>query len=144
MDDIKFEKLLKCNGLKVTKHRKAVLELLEKSSQPLTAEDIYLLLKEKDISINISSIYRILDALASNLLINKFSFEENNKTLYEINNLEHKHHLICSSCKKVFPLSGCPLSNYESKIEDELDFEVTNHKLEIYGFCKDCRKQALH
>lgn len=138
-----FSNLLKCKGLKVTKHRNSVLEVIESSNRPVTAEDIYIILKQKDISINLSSIYRILDTLVANSLINKFIFEETNKTCYEMNDMQHKHYLICNGCKKVFPISGCPLHAYESQLEDTLDFTITNHKLEIYGYCKDCKKKGL-
>ncbi|WP_422145473.1 transcriptional repressor, partial [Clostridium sp.] len=50
--------MLKKKGLKVTKHRNSLLEVLEIENQPLTAEDIFLKLKEKGISINLSSVYR--------------------------------------------------------------------------------------
>ena len=75
-----------------------------------------------------------------NNLINKYVLGDTNKTFYEINTLKHKHHLVCTSCKKIFPLENCPLSKYESELEDNLDFEITGHKLEIYGICKECRK----
>ena len=136
-----FSNLLKHKGLKVTKHRNSVLEVIQSSKRPVTAEDIYIVLKQKDISINLSSIYRILDTLAANSLINKFIFEETNKTCYEMNDMQHKHYLICNNCKKLFPISGCPLHSYEAELVDNLDFTITSHKLEIYGYCKDCKNK---
>lgn len=135
-----FNTLLKTNGLKVTKHRSSILEVIENNNYPITADEIYLTLKEKNISINLSSVYKILDILVSSSLIVKCSFGDNNKTLYEINDFQHKHHLICNSCKRIFPINNCPISNYEKQLKLSMDFEVTNHKLEIYGYCKDCRK----
>lgn len=139
-----FSNLLKCKGLKVTKHRNSVLEVIIDSTRPVTAEDIYIILKQKDISINLSSIYRILDTLVANSLINKFIFEENNKTCYEMNDMQHKHYLICNSCKKIVPISGCPLHAYESELENSLGFTITNHKLEIYGYCKECKDKMTN
>ena len=43
------------------------------------------------------------------------------------------HHLICKQCKEVFPLNDCPLCIYEKHLKDDMDFDVTDHKLEIYG-----------
>ena len=48
-----FTTALKKKGLKVTKHRNSLLEVLEIENQPLTAEDIFLKLKEQGISINL-------------------------------------------------------------------------------------------
>ena len=58
-NEINFNDILKSKGLKVTKHRTSVLQILSKSKQPLSAEEIYLKLKENSISINLSSIYKI-------------------------------------------------------------------------------------
>ncbi len=136
-----FCSILKAKGLKVTKHRNSVLEVIEAENQPITAEDIYIELKNKGISINLSSVYRILDTLVENSLINKYVIGENNKTSYEINSLKHKHHLICTRCNRVFPLDNCPLKTYEEQLESSLDFEITGHKLEIYGICSDCKNK---
>lgn len=136
---INFESILKSKGLKVTKHRNSVLTIMEEFSQPLSAEDIYFKLKEKEIAINPSSIYKILDILCDCSVINKCLLGDSNKTLYEINHLDHKHHLICKTCKRVFPLTNCPLSNYNKELENSMGFQITNHKLEIYGYCKECQ-----
>ena len=136
-----FCSILKAKGLKVTKHRNSVLEVIEAENQPITAEDIYIELKNKGISINLSSVYRILDTLVENSLVNKYVIGENNKTSYEINSLKHKHHLICTRCNRVFPLDNCPLKTYEEQLESSLDFEITGHKLEIYGICSDCKNK---
>ena len=32
------------------------------------------------------------------------------------------------------------IKDYDVILEDNLDFEITGHKLEIYGICKECRK----
>lgn len=135
-----FNTILKTKGLKVTKHRSSILEVMENNNYPITADEIYSQLKEENVSINLSSVYKILDTLVSSSIIIKCSLGDTTKTQYEINDFQHKHHLICNSCKKVFPINNCPLSSYEKQLQASMDFQVTNHKLEIYGYCKDCRK----
>ena len=51
-NEINFSDILKSKGLKVTKHRTSVLQILSESTQPLSAEEIYSKLKENSISIN--------------------------------------------------------------------------------------------
>ena len=45
-NDFNFNDLLKSNDLKVTKHRLSVLGIIAQSNYPLTAEEIYLKLKD--------------------------------------------------------------------------------------------------
>ena len=141
-NELNFNDILKSKGLKVTKHRTSVLEIMSKSKHPLTAEEIYSKLKEKSISINLSSIYKILDSLSSNNVISKCILGDDNKTSYEITTSEHRHHLICKECKGIFSLDDCPLCIYEKHIRDDIGFDVTEHRLEMYGYCKHCKKMT--
>jgi Fur family ferric uptake transcriptional regulator len=129
--------ILKNEGLKNTKHRSSIINIIEQSEQPLTAEQIFLEMKENNSSINLSTVYRILGVLAEKHILNKSAYED--KTLYEKNFNEHSHHFICSECKKMFKISGCPLEGYEKTIHDKLGFEITGHRLELYGLCKACK-----
>lgn len=135
-----YSNILKREGLKNTKHRNAILEVIENSNQPINAEQIFFELKGNDISINLSSVYRILESLVSKNLLIKSNMTGSNKALYELNRCEHTHYLICSNCKKMFPVDGCPLEEYERQIEAKTGFQITGHKLEINGICKDCKQ----
>lgn len=137
-----YGSILKREGLKNTKHRNAILEVLEEGDQPVTAERMFLELKEKNISINLSSVYRILESLVSKGLAIKSNLTGDNKASYELNRLEHRHHLICSGCKKMVSIDGCPLEEYEKQLKDKMDFDITGHKLEIFGLCRECRQAS--
>ena len=75
----------------------------------------------------------------NDLLKSKSILGDDNKTSYEITSSEHMHHLICKQCKGVFPLTDCPLCIYEKHLKEDMDFDVTDHKLEVYGYCKKCK-----
>ena len=137
-----YSNILKREGLKNTKHRNAILEVIENSIQPISAEQIFLELKEKKNAINISSVYRILESLVSKGLVIKTNITGDSRATYELNHSEHKHHLICSGCKKMFSIDGCPLEEYEKQLKDKMDFDITGHRLEIFGFCKECKSTS--
>ncbi len=135
-----YSNILKREGLKNTKHRNAILGIIDNSDQPINAEQIFFELKNKKVAINLSSVYRILDSLVSKKLLIKSNIPDSTKAIYELNRFEHTHYLICSCCKKMFSVVGCPIGEYEKQLAAKTDFEITGHKLEIYGFCKDCKK----
>ncbi len=135
----KYSDILKSTGLKNTRHRNSILEILESCENPLSAEQIFLDLKEKNISINLSSVYRTLENLVAKGLLTKSNLNGDNRALFEFNRMEHKHHLICSGCRKIVPVDECPLEMYEKLLQDKTGFDVTGHKLEIYGYCQDCK-----
>jgi Fur family ferric uptake transcriptional regulator len=138
--DIKdYKDLLKKENLRNTKHRNSILEVIEESRQPITADSIYLKLKEQGVSISFSTVYRVLDTLIGKGLIIKTSVTDENKGLYEINSMEHKHHLLCVKCRKMLSVDGCPLEEYERELEEKLGFSIKGHKLEMFGLCDKCK-----
>jgi len=135
---------LKRTGLKNTKHRAAILEILEKQTQPVTVEQIYTELNKFEISTSLSTVYRELDSLVFNRLAVKVKINENNKTLYEYNRMIHKHYLVCLGCKKMISIDACPLKDYEKKLEEQTHFAITDHKLNLYGYCPECQEKGLN
>lgn len=132
---------LKQSGLKNTKHRTTILNMMKQSDDPMPAEQIYIQLKEEGVSINLSTVYRTLEVLTERGLLNKHSIINDSRALYEYNRRVHKHFLVCMGCKKMLTIEHCPLEEYEKTLEKETDFIISGHKLDIYGYCADCQKK---
>ena len=64
--DSNVKEILNSKGIKATKQRIYLYELLRKQDRPLTAEDIYLLAKNEIDCFNLSTVYRILDIFVKN------------------------------------------------------------------------------
>lgn len=130
---------LQKKGLKLTPARKIMLEILLQSGERLTnASELYDQVRLRSQRINFSTVYRNLEILVDCGLIQKITFEGSAKyNLLEAGT--HRHHLICTSCNKTEPLPYCPISELEAAVKKDTDFLPTDHKVEIYGFCKDCR-----
>ncbi|HBL84525.1 MAG TPA: transcriptional repressor [Clostridiales bacterium] len=136
-----FDELLRRSGLKNTKTRSAILEILEKSEQPVTAEQVFLELKNKQISANLSTVYRTLETLAEKMLAKKLNISGDSRAMFEYNRLVHRHYLVCLECKKIIPIDFCPIKNYEKTLEEKTKFKIAGHKLDVYGYCPDCQNK---
>lgn len=128
------------HGIKNTKQRNLTFNILNQAQNVMTAEDIYFELRKVDDVISLSTVYRILDMFVAKGIVLKSNLPGDNKCIFELNRLVHKHHLICLKCKKVVYISECPLSEFERQIEQETKFNITKHNLEIYGYCNHCNK----
>lgn len=58
---------------------------------------------------------------------------------------DHHHHLVCGSCGTVIDVDAFPrleraLDAAARLAEEESDFEVTGHKIDLVGRCAGCRK----
>lgn len=134
-----YEERIIEKGLKNTKHRKLILEILDETKKPVTAEELFLLMKEKGLNPCLSTVYRTLEVFENKDLIIKSSSLDDGKARYEWNSQEHKHHVVCTNCHKIQYINECPFIEMERTLKKNIGFEVTGHKLEIYGQCKDCQ-----
>lgn len=127
-------------GIKWTKQRKSVYEVLFNASEPLNAVQIYNLVEKQDEenTFALSTIYRILATFEEKGLVNKSTWMDSDSLIYELNKGEHTHYAVCLECHRRIPLEHCPFAHLH--LENETDeFTITSHKLELYGYCKDCK-----
>lgn len=127
------------NGLKVTKARKLIISILEKSDQPISAEDLYEIFKKKENS-NLSTIYRNLKLLKNKSVV-EVVCEIDGISYYRLKGKKHKHSIICESCGKIIPIDNCPIEKIEIDLEDKTGFVIDSHSLEFRGMCPDCQKK---
>ena len=138
-----FKKILKEKGLKVTRQRLVVLEVLaENEEKHLTAEEIYEKVKVENPDIGLATVYRTVQLLLELELIDRINLDDG-FVRYEIADMEksehHRHHhLICLQCGKVSAFQDDMLEALETGVEKALGFRVTDHEVKLYGFCKDC------
>lgn len=135
------ENALRRSGLKSTKHRAAILDILEHSDQPMAAEQVYLELGEQKIGVSLSTVYRVLESLVYKNLVTKLSISisGDNRAYFEYNRSGHRHYLVCLGCKKIMAIEHCPLKNYEEALGKEMNYTISGHKLDIYGYCPACQ-----
>lgn len=131
-------------GIKWTKQRKNVYAVLQEATEPLTAVQIYHLSEKlaEGGEYALSTIYRILAAFEEKGLVSKTTWMGDGAVVYELNRGEHTHYAVCLECHKRIALQSCPFAHIHLG-QDTDDFTVTGHKLELYGYCKDCRKEGV-
>jgi len=135
-----YRNLLTKKGLRITDVRVKVLEILDDAESPMTVEDVFTCLRNMMIPANLSTVYRTMDVLLKNGLIAKTTLLDCNKSMYEYKRVEHKHHLVCIACNRMISLEDCPINDeYAREMCRRQGFELTGHKLEIYGLCPKCK-----
>lgn len=141
-----FKKLLKEKGLKVTRQRLVVLEVLAENPQEhLTAEEIYERVKVGNPDIGLATVYRTVQLLLELELIERINLDDG-FVRYEIGDTQggghHRHHhLICLRCGGVTAFQKDMLEALETGVQAALGFRVTDHEVKLYGICKDCSEK---
>lgn len=144
VDKDRFKEILKEKGLKVTKQRTKVLEVLSNSpDNHLTAEEIYELVKVDCPEIGLATVYRTIQLLLELGLVDRINLDDG-FVRYEIGKMDqdkskhHHHHLICLECGRVMSFEDDLLDELETRIMENVSFKVLDHEVKLYGKCKEC------
>ena len=124
-----IESLFKENNLKVTKQRLEIINIINKLKDKATISNIV-----KNVDMNRSTVYRIIDKLCSNNIVIK-DINVNNKDYYVLKN-NHKHYIKCIKCNSIKDLDECPFDNMEID-----NFKIIKHSLKIDGICNKCQEE---
>jgi Fur family ferric uptake transcriptional regulator len=52
---------------------------------------------------------------------------------------DHHHHIICKACGNVVELNFCGISDLSERVMESTGYQVIDHQLNFYGFCKACK-----
>lgn len=127
-------------GIKKTRQREAVLEVLERAEAPLSAMDIFERIEKRETPVWLSTVYRILELFTEKGVATKTTVLDGNMAYYERDRHAHRHYAVCVDCRKIVAVSNCPMAEFEPEISDG-GFRVMGHRVEMYGYCRDCGKR---
>jgi Fur family ferric uptake transcriptional regulator len=130
---------LKDVGLKITHPRLKIMRLLLTSDvRHVSAEDVYRLLLGNNEEIGLATVYRVLTQFESAGLVTRHHFEGGH-SVFELSPEHHHDHIVCIKCGHVEEFADPDIEAKQSEIAKRLGFELTDHDLNMYGICADCR-----
>lgn len=131
------------DSLRKTRSRLKVWEILSNSTTPLTARQIAQKAEDgqQEKGVWLSSVYRALEAFEKAQAVNRTLLKDSPEALYSLSETGHHHYAICMNCKSRTELEGCPFGEHEHLHTVDEDFMVVGHVVEVFGYCKDCRKK---
>lgn len=131
---------LKSRGHRMTKVRRAMLEILCKSKVPMAAAELILALNRRSLEVNKTTVYREIDFLQEQKIVREIDLMDGKKRYEVQGEHDHHHHMICTSCKAIRCMEmHHDLDALEAQILEKFHFKVTSHTLEFFGVCQSCR-----
>ena len=136
----RLKTFLKESGFKSTRQRDIIATEFLKCREHITAEELYRKIIRKHREIGFTTVYRTLKLLAKSGLATERVFADN-LTRYEPLSVEDHHdHLICLDCGSIMEFRNTRLEKLQTRIADEFGFNTISHKMELYGYCRSCKK----
>ncbi|GAA0364013.1 Fur family transcriptional regulator [Bacillus horti] len=140
----RIKQQLYAHNYKLTPQREATVRvILENEEDHLSAEDVYLLLKEKSPEIGLATVYRTLELLHELKVIHKINFGDG-VARYDLNAEgadRFHHHLVCVQCGTVDEILEDLLGDVEKKVEKTFNFKINDHRLVFHGICYRCKDE---
>ncbi|QKY71541.1 peroxide-responsive transcriptional repressor PerR [Lentibacillus sp. CBA3610] len=129
---------LRDSGVRITPQRHAVLEYLLNAMVHPTADEIYKALEGKFPNMSVATVYNNLRVLRQIGLVRELTYGDSSSR-FDYNSSEH-YHIICEECGKIVDFHYPILDEVESLAEQVTGFDVSHHRMEIYGRCEDCQQ----
>jgi len=126
-----FEHLFAVKGIKMTEQRWIIIQAVGDSRDHPDADQVTMRTKAIDPDIGIATVYRTLTLLADLDIIQQHDFGDG-RARYEIQN-DHHHHLIDVDTGQIVEFKDAQLEEIKSRIAKELGYDLTHHRLELYG-----------
>jgi len=128
-----------------TRQKEILLEYLEsKQGVHVTAGDVCKYFKSQGASIGKSTVYRQLESLVDEGLINKYVIDGSSPACFEFIRPEsHEHNEVCFHCKcekcgKVVHLHCEELEGFQVHLLEEHRFRMDPVRTVFYGLCDQC------
>lgn len=140
VDDALAQAELNCarRGVRLTRIRRRVLELIWRRHEPVKAYDLLDQLRDEHRSAAPPTVYRALDFLLAEGLIHRI---ESLNAYVGCGDPSHPHRgqfLICQRCNAVAELNDSDISNLLGGKARQMGFRVNWQTIEINGICPSC------
>lgn len=136
-----IEQTLKDRGVRLTRQRRVLLDLIDTSGRHLDADTLFQMAKEKDPKLNRVTVYRTLKMLKESGLVDELDLAhfEGEKHYYETRLKREHAHIICLRCGRVEEFFGEQLTAVKGQVESQFGFEIVFSRTEIGGYCSHCQ-----
>lgn len=129
----------------MTSQRRLILEVLADLDCHPTADELYNLTRQSDPTINLSTVYRTLNWLLDENLIQSHAFEETRyHKHFDLNPDEDHNHFLCTGCNSLIEFDSPWLDQIKMEFENHSGAQVINGEITLYGLCPDCRTAREH
>lgn len=137
-----YSEMLTSVGLSPTSHRLRVMEVVGNNNYPLSAQEIHATVQRNQ-SINRVTVYRILDCLVENGLVDRISGGRAFFFGLAPNDRHLRHpHFYCRRCGRMNCLNPSSISMDMTAFERVFPGKIDNVEIRVDGVCKNCLRRS--
>jgi Fur family ferric uptake transcriptional regulator len=140
----RLQKELGARGIRLTKQRRVLLQVMETARRHLDANEIFDRAQKIDKNITRVTVYRTIDLLKRHGLIDELDLLHlrGDRHYYESHGPRDHIHVACLRCGKVREVESDLYEQLKQQITRDTGIEITVARTEIGGLCADCRAKS--
>ena len=119
-------------GIKLTHQRRVIAKVLSKAEDHPDANLVFKRSSKIDSNISMATVYRTMKLFEDTNIVVVRDFGDG-RSRYEIYSNEHHDHLIDTDSGEVIEFVNDEIEELQHKVAEKLGYELTGHRLELYG-----------
>ena len=124
---------------KRSKQGESMSGLLGQTDINLRADRLYDKIKKESPSLNLGTVYRNLNILVEQKLIQKLPFGSTHDR-YEALKSPH-YHLVCEKCGSVQDFEMPQYTEINDQAQRMSSFNISRHRIDFFGICEKCQSE---
>ena len=125
-------------GVRTTRQRTAVADLLGRVDGFRSAQDLHDLLRQDGASVGLTTVYRHLQALADSGQVDMLRTDGGEAVYRRCPTESHHHHLVCRDCGRSVEVEGPEVEAWATTVAARHGFVGITHTVEVFGTCASC------
>jgi Fur family ferric uptake transcriptional regulator len=140
----RLQRELGARRIRLTRQRRVVIQVMESAARHMDASEILERAQAIDSDITRVTVYRTLDLLKKNGLIDELDLLHlrGHRHYYESHGPRDHIHVACMQCGKVREFESELYEELKRQISHDCGIEITVSRTEVGGTCDDCRAKA--
>ena len=140
----KLRTALARRGVRLTRQRRVLLDIMDQAEQHLTAGSILERAQKIDPRVHRVTVYRTLEMLKSHGLLDELDLLHihGHRHYYESHGPRDHIHVACLRCGKVREVESDLFEQLKRQVERDTGIGITVARVEIGGYCDDCRPKT--
>lgn len=135
---------LREHGLRLTRQRKVIAEVLEQAGEHLDAPEVLRRAQKQMPGLHLATVYRALESLKRLGIIDELDLMHVNGTghYYEARTSKDHLHFTCQRCGGVLEIQTPLFEKLKSQIEGRHGLAIRVARLELGGLCGSCASET--
>lgn len=129
--------------LRKTRQRSAVQELLDRTDDFRSAQQLHEELRATGETVGLATVYRTLQSLTEANAVDVLRTDDGEALYRRCAGSGHHHHLVCKECGRTVEIEGAPVETWAKQVAQENGFVDVDHVAELFGICAPCAEDSV-